>query len=149
MRRVTVSLEDEIYDYLELRSALETRTVPNLLAHLAATAYRESPIVVTPKTGPVQVLLQQTLAEEGHEWSTAQSTRERVEAFAEFCGLSPLDVFGILSGDRPDHEQIICLAMAIKRDGKSIDSTELAALVYQQYGRKQGNGQQSEQTNGV
>lgn len=97
---------------------------------------------------PVQALLRATLAEEGREWSKAKTERERVEMFAEFCGLTALDVFGILAGDRPNHKQIICLAMAIMKDGESIDSTELAALVKQQYGKQNGNKKQK-QANGV
>ncbi|ESA37981.1 hypothetical protein N836_34315 [Leptolyngbya sp. Heron Island J] len=42
VKRVTVTIEDDVYDYLEKRAADETRTVPNLLAHLAAMAMKES-----------------------------------------------------------------------------------------------------------
>ncbi|MEM9906626.1 MAG: hypothetical protein AAF921_16535 [Cyanobacteria bacterium P01_D01_bin.44] len=39
---MTVTIEDDVYEYLEKRATDETRTVPNLLAHLAATAMKES-----------------------------------------------------------------------------------------------------------
>ncbi|MEM9486895.1 MAG: hypothetical protein AAGA83_24750 [Cyanobacteria bacterium P01_F01_bin.116] len=42
VKRVTVTIEDDVYDYLEKRAADETRTVPNLLSHLAAMAMKES-----------------------------------------------------------------------------------------------------------
>ena len=136
MKRVTVSLEDDVYSYLEQRAILETRTVPNILAYLAAEAYKKSPIVASPKTGVVQALLQQNLAQTNREWSKATSERERVEQFAQTCKLEPLEVFSVLAGDKPDHRQIVALAIVLKRNGESMDSTELAALVHQQYGKR-------------
>ena len=42
VKRMTVSMEDDLYAKTEALAALEQRTVPNLLVYLAAKAVREA-----------------------------------------------------------------------------------------------------------
>lgn len=42
VKRMTVSMEDDLYARAEALAALEQRTVPNLLVYLAAKAVREA-----------------------------------------------------------------------------------------------------------
>ena len=41
-KRITTTLEDDVYDYLEERARNETRTVPNLLSHLGTEAMKNA-----------------------------------------------------------------------------------------------------------